>query len=110
MSESASSNIFDADSVRAKYKTERDKRQIDDRGRIRDLRSDAFFADFRRDPFTEIRSRAPIHEQTDVVIVGAGMAGVLLGARLRDAGVQRIRLIDEAGGVGGTWYWNRYPG
>jgi cation diffusion facilitator CzcD-associated flavoprotein CzcO len=38
------------------------------------------------------------------------MASLVVGAKLRDAGIARIRLIDEAGGVGGTWYWNRYPG
>src|SRR5436305_15107060 len=33
-----------------------------------------------------------------------------MGAKLRDAGLRRIMLIDKAGGIGGTWYWNRYPG
>ena len=46
----------------------------------------------------------------DVVIVGGGIAGVLAGAQLRQAGVDRIRIVDQAGGIGGTWYWNRYPG
>jgi cation diffusion facilitator CzcD-associated flavoprotein CzcO len=45
-----------------------------------------------------------------VVIVGGGIAGVLAGAQLRKAGIERIRIIDQAGGIGGTWYWNRYPG
>ena len=49
-------------------------------------------------------------DEVDVVIVGGGIAGVLAGARLRQAGVERIRIIDLAGGIGGTWYWNRYPG
>ena len=44
------------------------------------------------------------------MIVGGGIAGVLAGAQLRKAGVERIRIIDQAGGIGGTWYWNRYPG
>ena len=30
--------------------------------------------------------------------------------QLRKAGVERIRIVDQAGGIGGTWYWNRYPG
>ncbi len=42
--------------------------------------------------------------------MGAGIAGVVTGAKLREAGESRICLIDTAGGVGGTWYWNRYPG
>ncbi len=45
-----------------------------------------------------------------MVIVGGGIAGLLAGAELRKAGIERIRLVDQAGGVGGTWYWNRYPG
>ena len=44
------------------------------------------------------------------VIVGGGIAGVLAGAHLRKAGLERIRIVDQAGGIGGTWYWNRYPG
>jgi cation diffusion facilitator CzcD-associated flavoprotein CzcO len=44
------------------------------------------------------------------VIVGGGIAGILAGAHLRKAGVERIRIVDAAGGMGGTWYWNRYPG
>lgn len=49
-------------------------------------------------------------DDVDVVIVGGGIAGVLAGAHLRKAGVERIRILDQAGGIGGTWYWNRYPG
>jgi cation diffusion facilitator CzcD-associated flavoprotein CzcO len=96
--------------VRAKYLAERDKRLVKGRADIRDLRRDAFFSGFRDDPFTPMAPRKPVHDEVDVAIIGAGMAGVVVGARLREAGVHRIRLIDEAGGVGGTWYWNRYPG
>jgi cation diffusion facilitator CzcD-associated flavoprotein CzcO len=42
--------------------------------------------------------------------IGAGFGGLVTGARLRELGVQDIRLIDKAADVGGTWYWNRYPG
>jgi len=45
-----------------------------------------------------------------VVIVGGGIAGILAGAHLRKAGIDRITIVDQAGGIGGTWYWNRYPG
>src|SRR3954469_18495228 len=47
--------------------------------------------------------------QVDVVVVGAGFAGLYLLHRLRDAGFS-ARAFDEASDVGGTWYWNRYPG
>ena len=46
----------------------------------------------------------------DVAVIGAGFGGLLTGARLRELGVAGIRLIDKAADVGGTWYWNRYPG
>ena len=40
----------------------------------------------------------------------ADSPGCAMGARLREAGVEDVRLIDGAGDVGGAWYWNRYPG
>ena len=45
----------------------------------------------------------------DVVIVGAGFAGLYMLHRLRGMGFT-ARIIESASGVGGTWYWNRYPG
>jgi cation diffusion facilitator CzcD-associated flavoprotein CzcO len=45
----------------------------------------------------------------DVVIVGAGFAGMYQLKRMRDAGFSAI-VIEAGDGVGGTWYWNRYPG
>jgi cation diffusion facilitator CzcD-associated flavoprotein CzcO len=99
-----------AESMRAKYLEERDKRLVERRAELVDLRTDANSARYRRDPFTEYRNRDALSDDVDVVIVGGGMAGVVTGAELRKRGVGRIRIIDEAGGIGGTWYWNRYPG
>ncbi len=45
----------------------------------------------------------------DAVIVGAGFAGLYMLHRLRGQGM-RVRVLEAAGGVGGTWWWNRYPG
>nr|QQZ49271.1 NAD(P)/FAD-dependent oxidoreductase [Phenylobacterium glaciei] len=45
-----------------------------------------------------------------MVVIGGGFGGLLAGARLREAGVQDIRVIEKGGDFGGTWYWNRYPG
>ncbi len=101
---------FDPAAVHAKYLAERDKRLIPGRADIRDLSRDEHFARFRDDPFTPVTARDPLIDEVDVVIVGGGMAGVLAGAQLRDAGIERIRILDQAGGIGGTWYWNRYPG
>ncbi len=101
---------YDPEAVRAKYLAERDKRLVPNRADIRDLKSDEHFARYRDDPFTPAIGRDPVGDDVDVVIVGGGIAGVLAGARLRQAGLERIRIIDQAGGIGGTWYWNRYPG
>lgn len=101
---------FDPDAVHAKYLAERDKRLVPGRTAIRDLAGDEHAAGYRADPFTPYTEREPNIDDADVVIVGGGIAGILAGAHLRKAGVERIRIIDEAGGIGGTWYWNRYPG
>lgn len=101
---------FDRDAVRRKYLEERDKRLVQGRAAIRDLRGDSGFGKYREDPFTAFTRRPTITDDVDVAIVGAGIAGLVAGVELRKAGLEKIRLIDEAGGVGGTWYWNRYPG
>src|ERR1700687_5455986 len=53
--------------------------------------------------------RAPVPEAVDVVVVGAGFAGMYMLHRLRGLGLSAI-VFDVAGGVRGTWDWNRYPG
>src|SRR3954467_1416203 len=45
----------------------------------------------------------------DVVVVGAGFAGVYALHRLRGLGL-RVVVLEAGDGIGGTWYWNRYPG
>ncbi|KAL5366690.1 hypothetical protein BJX96DRAFT_180960 [Aspergillus floccosus] len=47
-----------------------------------------------------------------ILIIGAGWGGLLYAIRMVEAGIPQedIRIIDSAGGFGGTWYWNRYPG
>ena len=107
---SSGGDDFDPAAVRAKYLAERDKRLVPGRADIRDLRSDEHFAHYRDDPFTPFIEREAVADEVDVVIVGGGIAGILAGANLRKAGVQRIRIVDQGGGIGGTWYWNRYPG
>src|SRR6202050_3377057 len=49
------------------------------------------------------------YEQFDAIIIGAGVAGLYQLCSLRKQGL-KVRVYEEGGGVGGTWYWNRYPG
>ena len=48
-------------------------------------------------------------ETLNVLIVGAGFGGMYMLQKLREMGF-RVKAVDRAKGVGGTWYWNRYPG
>ena len=48
-------------------------------------------------------------EAYDVIVVGAGFAGMYMLYRLRGLGFS-VRVFEQGAGVGGTWYWNRYPG
>src|ERR1700716_3106207 len=55
------------------------------------------------------KSHAPDADAYDVVVVGAGFAGMYMLHRLRGQGLS-VRVYEQGGDVGGTWYWNRYPG
>ncbi|MDA9463222.1 flavin-containing monooxygenase [Bradyrhizobium sp. CCBAU 53415] len=57
----------------------------------------------------ESKAASGTAQQVDVAVVGAGFAGLYLLHRLRKAGFSAVAL-EEADDVGGTWYWNRYPG
>src|ERR1700686_2819654 len=55
------------------------------------------------------KSQPAGHEIYDVVVVGAGFAGMYMLHRLRGQGLS-VRVYEQGGDVGGTWYWNRDPG
>jgi cation diffusion facilitator CzcD-associated flavoprotein CzcO len=50
-----------------------------------------------------------IYSKVDAVVVGAGFGGIYMCKKLVDQGLS-VRLIEAASDIGGTWYWNRYPG
>ena len=101
---------FDPNALRDKYTRERQRRLRDD-GIDQYVEVAGRFARFADDPWAQPGfDREPLSDEVDVAIVGAGFGGLLTGARLREFGVADIRLIDKAADVGGTWYWNRYPG
>ena len=45
-----------------------------------------------------------------MLFIGGGFSALLTAARLRERGVESIRIVERGADVGGTWYWNRYPG
>src|ERR1700712_2164220 len=101
---------FDPEALRAKYREERDKRlRRDGSAQYREIAGE--FAHYLDDPYVQPGfSREPLTDQVEVVVVGGGFGGQLAAARLRQAGVSDIRIIEKGGDFGGTWYWNRYPG
>ena len=101
---------FDPDALRKKYREEREKRIRQD-GNEQYVEVKGEFAHYLDDPYVDPGfTRDPLTDQVDVVVIGGGFGGLLAGARLREAGVEDIRVIEKGGDFGGTWYWNRYPG
>jgi len=101
---------FDFEAVREKYREERDKRiRTDGNEQYQQIAGD--FAHYVEDPHVEAPiERAALEDTIDVVIIGGGFGGLIAGGRIREAGVDSIRIIEAGGDFGGTWYWNRYPG
>jgi cyclohexanone monooxygenase len=102
---------FDPDALREKYRAERDKRLRSD-GHLQYIQVQDEFARFaEHDPYVDPGfERAPVNDEIDVVVIGGGFSGMLACARMKEAGLTDIRLIEAGGDFGGTWYWNRYPG
>jgi cyclohexanone monooxygenase len=101
---------FDPDALRVRYRTERDKRLRPD-GNDQYLEVTGELAHFVEDPYVEPGfMRAPLDDAMEVLLIGGGFGGLLAGARLHQAGIEDLRLVEKGGDFGGTWYWNRYPG
>ncbi|CAH1691030.1 Pentalenolactone D synthase [Hyphomicrobiales bacterium] len=95
------------EAARSKYRTERDKRRSRSSRDVPDIEGDLIR--YLGDPFNAPQPRAPLFDEVEVLCLGAGLSALTVGARLKQAGVDRVRLVDSAGDVGGVWYWNRYP-
>ena len=103
-----STTEFDPQELRQKYRFERDKRlRVEGNEQYTDI-SD--FAEYLEDPYMDSVTREPLFDEVEVAVIGGGFGGLLAGARLREAGIEDIRMIEKGGDFGGTWYWNRYPG
>ena len=103
------SETLDRDAVHERYRIERDKRLRPD-GNDQYIEPTGAFAHYLEDPYVEPAARPPLTDEVEVVFIGGGFAGLVTGARLKQAGVDDVRIIEKGGDFGGTWYWNRYPG
>ncbi|HCB34692.1 MAG TPA: monooxygenase [Acidimicrobiaceae bacterium] len=95
--------------MRDRYRHERDKRLRDD-GNEQYVEVVGDFSDYVDDPYLEPFERDPVSDHVAVAVIGGGFGGLLMGAQLRKAGFDDLRVVEKGGDFGGTWYWNRYPG
>jgi cyclohexanone monooxygenase len=114
MTDSAVSNAmklgFDPVALHNKYTEEREKRvRVKNRGNYVKVRDE--FEKLYKDPNADPNfTRDPVKKEMDFAIIGGGYGGLLCGAELRRVGVENICIIERGSDIGGTWYWNRYPG
>ena len=102
-------DTIDREALRRRYRAERDKRLRED-GNQQYLEIAGVLAGYAADPWTEPAPREPRTDEVTVAFIGGGFAGLVTGARLKQAGVHDVAIIEKGGDFGGTWYWNRYPG
>ena len=100
---------IDKVALRKKYLEERDKR-LRPEGNEQYLRIKGHLAHYLDDPYTPIVPREAKKDHVRFAFIGGGFGGLSTGARLAEAGIKDVRMIEKGGDFGGTWYWNRYPG
>ncbi|MEE2891243.1 MAG: NAD(P)/FAD-dependent oxidoreductase [Pseudomonadota bacterium] len=100
---------FDKDALRARYAEERDKRLRTD-GNEQYIEITGQLGHYLEDPYTPVTEREPLDDHVTFAFIGGGFSGLVTGARVKEAGVEDVRIIEKGGDFGGTWYWNRYPG
>ncbi len=105
----AATGPIDKKALLARYIAERDKRLRAD-GNAQYLELKGNLAHYLDDPYTPFVEREPKTDHVTFAFVGGGFAGLVTGARLVEAGVTDVRIVEKGGDFGGTWYWNRYPG
>lgn len=101
---------IDLDTLKVKYREEREKRLRPDGNKQYVEVADSFREYYETDPYSQSIDREPIADDIEVAILGGGFAGLITAARLKESGVEDVRIIEMGADFGGTWYWNRYPG
>lgn len=98
--------VFNAEE-QAKYRAFKEAR----RGAADYIAMEGEFAKYLEDVYSAAPvDRDPLNDACEILVIGAGFAGLLLWYKLNEAGFQNVRFCEKGGDVGGTWYWNRYPG
>ncbi|MEL7158501.1 MAG: NAD(P)/FAD-dependent oxidoreductase, partial [Actinomycetota bacterium] len=98
--------VFNAEE-QAKYREFKEARA----GAADYMSMDGEFSRYLEDVYsTDPVEREQLTDECDVLVIGAGFAGLLLWYKLSQAGFIDVRFCEKGGDVGGTWYWNRYPG
>lgn len=98
--------VFNADE-QARYRANKEAR----RGAADYMAMEGEFARYLEDVYSAAPiEREALDDDCEILVVGAGFAGLLLWYKLRNAGFTDVRFCEKGGDVGGTWYWNRYPG
>jgi cation diffusion facilitator CzcD-associated flavoprotein CzcO len=98
--------VFDAEE-QAKYREFKEAR----RGAADYMAMEGDFSKYLEDVYSEAPvERETLSDECEILVIGAGFAGLLLWHKLREAGFEDVRFCEKGGDVGGTWYWNRYPG
>lgn len=104
--------------MKARYEDERKKRlRNEGNSQFIEIAKSAQYERFADDPWVDPAAVQPLQarfpdNRSEMLIIGAGWGGIQNAVRMVEAGIpaKDIRMIDLAGGFGGTWYWNRYPG
>jgi cation diffusion facilitator CzcD-associated flavoprotein CzcO len=108
-SQNLRSRPIDKEQLRQKYLEERNKRlRLDGNDQYIEVKGQ--LAHYLDDPYAPVTSRDPKTDHVTFAFIGGGFAGLATAARLSEAGVKSVRIIEKGGDFGGTWYWNRYPG
>jgi cation diffusion facilitator CzcD-associated flavoprotein CzcO len=101
------------DEIKEKFATERDVRLAFRPEGLEQFTSDlsGALAKYAIDPNAEeFKPRPRLTDTVECLFIGGGFSALLTSARLREYGIESIRIVERGADVGGTWYWNRYPG